>query len=140
MYYENEGGVFRQDHVLVYYPYEAKKDVTAYEISEGTTAVICPMGSYIKRLIVPSTVTSFKNFSTTATLIVDSGSYAESFAIKNKYNYETRIVEGNDLSWLSATPVPSPTPVPTPTYTMSHVSEEKQLSPSSSTLQIALLL
>lgn len=104
-YYEKNGVVFSQANELIFYPYNAKKD-TVYEIPNGTTAILCNLGSHLTELTIPSSVKKISVRLTSIingiTLYVESGSYAESYAIEKQYNYESKIVESNDLDWLYA--------------------------------------
>ena len=101
-YYEKDGVVFTKANELFFYPYNAKKD-TAYEIPNGTTAILCSLGNQIKELTIPSSVSKITvELPSGSKLHVDSGSHAESYAIEKHYNYESKIVESNDLDWLYA--------------------------------------
>ena len=108
-YYEKDGVVFSKANELVFYPYNAKED-SSYEIPEGTTAILCNMGSQIAELTIPSSVENIVTRLPNAKLYVESGSYAESYAIEKQYSYESSLVESADLDWLYA-PSSTETPV-----------------------------
>ena len=109
-YYESDGVIFSKEKELVFYPYNAKKD-TSYEIPQGTTAILCNMGSQLKELTIPASVTKILVGLSVSKLNVISGSYAESYAIEKQYNYESKIVESDNLDWLLA-PIETETSLP----------------------------
>lgn len=101
-YYAKDGVVFSKANELLFYPYNTKKD-SAYEIPNGTTSILCSLGNQIKELTIPSSVSKITaGLPSGSKLYVDSGSYAESYAIEKQYNYESKIIESNDLDWLYA--------------------------------------